>query len=179
MFSLFGVRYFSEKLLFSTFCCYQAPNMGGSSVAVVFVDRKFFRILASKKYSEGGVALVWQKVKACRRGRSVQPKPAKPVVLWAARVQIPHPAPPFAPRNICSLQCFSHKIVFLLRFRFLALSGLSFIHILDLNRSFSENNIVLDVFQVCRYVAYTYVTYSDFIKSISSNKSRSKVARAR
>ena len=33
--------------------------MEGSSVAVIFMDRKFFRILASKKYSASGVALVW------------------------------------------------------------------------------------------------------------------------
>jgi hypothetical protein len=26
MFSLFGVRRFSEKLLFSSFCCYYVPN---------------------------------------------------------------------------------------------------------------------------------------------------------
>jgi len=48
-------RQFTEVLLIPLFSL--SPFM--SPVATMSMDRKFFRILASKKYLEGGVALVW------------------------------------------------------------------------------------------------------------------------
>ena len=71
-----------------------------------------------------------------------------PAMDVVSRVQIPHPAPPFVPQEICFLQRFSHKLDFLLRFLFSVLSGLSFIHILDLNGLFTENILTEVAFQV-------------------------------
>jgi len=70
------------------------------------------------------------------------------VVLWAARVQIPHPAPPNVPREIRILQSFLEKLEILLVFQSLVLSGLPFIHILDLNGRFDENISGEAIFEV-------------------------------
>ena len=102
----------------------------------------------SSRTALNGGSLITDSISAKRR---IDHKPAKPVVLWAARVQIPHPAPQTQPWRNCNLKSFLENLDDLNVFLIFVLSGCSFIRILDSNLSVAENNIDLAVFQCCRY----------------------------